>query len=107
MAKHPLYTDLTINLCSKVMQFIPDNRLKTYIVTGAARTLCASTPSGCTGSRPRRWSAPPGDTKYGDKNGKPFLNQGTSVCRPGVPVADCGGGKSQCWANPCVAQKPP
>ena len=42
----------------------------------AARTSCASTPSRSTASRPSRWSAPPGETKYGyDKDGKPILTK--------------------------------
>ena len=71
------YTELTYLPMQEVLKYLRANGYKTYIVTGGGQDFVrvyAETTS--TASRPSRWSAPPGGTKYGyGKDGKPFLTK--------------------------------
>jgi hypothetical protein len=51
------YTDLTYQPLQEVMSYFRASGYKTYIVTAAAKTSCAYTPSVCMASRPSKWSA--------------------------------------------------
>jgi hypothetical protein len=77
-AKHSrwdrLYTELTYLPMQEVRSICVATGSRPTSSSAAARTLCACTPSGCTESRPSRWSAPPGhEVNAYDKEAKPFL----------------------------------
>ena len=79
-AKHPrwnrLYTELTYQPMQEVLQYLRDNRFKTYIVTGGGQDFVRVYSQQAYGIPPEQVVGTASGTKYGyDKNGKPFLTK--------------------------------
>jgi hypothetical protein len=94
-AKHPrwsrLYTELTYQPMQEVLQYLRDNRFKTYIVTGGGQDFVRVYSQQVYGIPPEQVVGTASGTKYGyDKNGKPFLTK-----EPKILLNDNNAGKPE------------
>jgi len=79
-ARHPrwnrLYTELTYQPMQEVLQYLRDNRFKTFIVTGGGQDFVRVYSQQVYGIPPEQVVGTASGVKYGyDKNGKPFLTK--------------------------------
>ena len=83
-AKHPrwkrLYTELIYQPMLEVLQYLRANGYRTYIVTGGGQDFVRVYSQQVYGIPPEQVVGTATGTKYGyDKDGKPFLDQGTQA----------------------------
>jgi phosphoglycolate phosphatase-like HAD superfamily hydrolase len=94
-AKHPrwnrLYTELTYQPMQEVLQYLRDNRFKTYIVTGGGQDFVRVYSQQVYGIPPEQVVGTASGVKYGyDENGKPFLTR-----EPKLLLNDNNAGKAE------------